>query len=83
MPSLARWCYVTVGNAANGALMIANAAEEQERKVAHATLVRLANSCERAAARGRSVTPMAADLDEEDYRTIADILRRMADMVER
>ena len=55
--------------------------DEQERKHAHATLVRLANSCERAAARGKTVTPIAADLNEEDYRAIADILRKMADTV--
>ena len=55
--------------------------DEQERKHAHATLVRLANSCERAAARGKSVTPIAADLNEEDYRAIADILRKMSDTV--
>ena len=63
--------------------MITSDTEEKERKHAHATLVRLANSCERAAARGKTVTPIAADLNEEDYRAIADILRKMADTVER
>ena len=58
--------------------MLTNDAEERERKHAHATLVRLANSCERAATRGKTVTPMAADLNEEDYSAIADILHKMA-----
>ena len=52
--------------------------ELEEGKVAYDTLVRLANSCERAAARGKVVTPIAPDLDEDDYRTIADVLRRLA-----
>ncbi len=54
------------------------AAEKQERKVAYATLIRLANSCERTAAQGGSATPNAGDLNDEDFLTIADILRKMA-----
>lgn len=60
---------------------MANDIDDHERKHAHATLVRLANSCERAAARGKTVTPIVVDLNEDDYRTIADILRKMANEV--
>lgn len=56
--------------------------DAQEREVALATLTRLANSCERAAARGKTVTPLAADLNDEDYAAIADILRKMAGTIE-
>ena len=55
--------------------------EEQERKRAHETLVRLASSCERAAAREKTVTPIAPDLNEEDYHTIAEILRDMGNTI--
>ena len=50
--------------------------------MAHKTLIRLANSCEREAARGKIVVPMASDLNEDDLRTIADILSRLAATVE-
>lgn len=49
-----------------------------EERHAKATVLRLANSCERAAARGDVVTPIAHDLNEDDYRTIAEILRGFA-----
>ena len=49
-----------------------------DRKRKHDTLVRLANSCERAAARGLTVVPMSADLNEEDYKIIAALLRGLA-----
>lgn len=54
------------------------AADDAEAKVALETLIRLANSCEREAARGRGVVPIAADLNADDYRDLADILRRLA-----
>lgn len=43
------------------------------------TLIRLANSCDRAAARTGAASASLSDLDEEDYRTIARILRTLAD----
>ena len=44
------------------------------------TLIRLANSCDRAAARtGGTASPGVSDLDEEDFRMIARILRSLAD----
>ena len=46
--------------------------------VAKATLLRLSKSCERIASRGASVTPIAHDLDKEDYRAIARILSDLA-----
>ena len=52
-------------------------AERDEAKLAHATLVRLANSCEREANRGKIKTT-GSDLNEDDLRTIADILRKFA-----
>ena len=52
--------------------------EAVEAKVAHKTLIRLANSCEREAARGKIVVRFGSDLNEEDLRAIADILRRLA-----
>lgn len=52
-------------------------AEQRETEVALETLIRLANSCDRAAARGQGVMQIAADLNAEDYRDIADILRRL------
>lgn len=52
--------------------------EREEARVAYDTLVRLANSCEREAARGRSPVPIPSDLNQEDLRTIADILRKFA-----
>lgn len=39
------------------------AADDAEAKVALETLIRLAISCERAAARGQGVVPIAADLN--------------------
>lgn len=57
-------------------------AEDAEQRTAHHVLVRLANSCERAAARGEKVLPMAADLNADDYREIADILRKLADTID-
>lgn len=45
----------------------------------HATLVRLANSYARVA----NADSRLRDLDEEDYRTIAAILRRLATAAER
>ena len=56
-------------------------AQEVERRVSYQTLVRLANSCDRAAARGKAVSPLAADLNEEDYKEIADILRKLAETI--
>ena len=53
-----------------------NAARE-EAKFAHATLIRLANSCEREANRGKVMTA-GSDLNEDDLRTIADIPRKFA-----
>jgi hypothetical protein len=47
-------------------------------KVAYETLIRLANSCEREAGRGKTVTAIGSDLNEDDLRDIADILRKMA-----
>ena len=52
--------------------------EREEARVAYDTLVRLANSCEREAARGRALVRIPSDLNEEDLRTIADILRKFA-----
>ncbi len=49
--------------------------DNAERKFAHDNLMRLANSCDRAAARGEAVTPIAHDLSEQDFRDIAEILR--------
>jgi hypothetical protein len=57
--------------------------EREETKVAYETLIRLANSCEREAGRGKAVTPIGADLNEDDLRDIADILRRFAAMIAR
>ena len=48
---------------------------DAERKFARDNLMRLANSCDRAAARGKTVTPIAHDLSEQDFRDIAGILR--------
>ena len=56
-------------------------AEEAERRASYLTLMRLANSCERAAARGKAVTPLAADLNQEDYKDIADVLRKLAETI--
>lgn len=52
--------------------------DDMEGRVAYETLARLANSCEREAARGKPVVPMASDLNAEDFRTMAAILRRLA-----
>lgn len=49
-----------------------------DEPVARDTLVRLANSCDRAAARVATSTSRASDLDEEDFRTIAMVLRQLA-----
>ena len=51
--------------------------------VAYETLIRLANSCEREAGRGQTVTAIGSDLNEDDLRTIADILRKFAATIER
>ena len=56
-------------------------AQEAERRASYQTLVRLANSCARAAARGEAVSPLAADLNQEDYNDIADILRKLAETI--
>ena len=48
---------------------------DAERKYARDNLMRLANSCDRAAAHGKKVTPIAQDLSEQDFRDIAEILR--------
>ena len=42
------------------------------------TLIRFANSCDRAAARATTMSASVSDLDEEDFRTIARILRKLA-----
>lgn len=42
------------------------------------TLVRLANSCERAAAGNAPVGTRMSDLDAEDFKTIARVLRALA-----
>lgn len=52
-------------------------AERDEAKFAHATLIRLANSCEREANRG-TIKTTGSDLNGEDLLTIADILRKFA-----
>ena len=57
--------------------------DSQETKVAYETLIRLANSCEREAGRGQTITQIGSDLNEEDLRTIADILRKSAATIER
>ena len=57
--------------------------EREETKIAYETLVRLANSCEREAGRGKTVTPIGSDLNEDDLRTIADILRKFATTIAR
>lgn len=71
---------VTAGSNDTGAVM---AGQDEETKVAYETLIRLANSCEREAGRGKAVTPIGADLNEDDLRTIADILRKFAATIER
>ena len=63
--------------------MDARDVEREETKFAHETLVRLANSCEREAGRGKTVTPIGSDLNEDDLRTIADILRKFAATIEK
>lgn len=45
---------------------------------ARETLVRLANSCERAAAGNVPVGTRMSDLNAEDFKTIAHALRRLA-----
>ncbi len=47
-------------------------------RVAYETLVHFADSCEREAGRGRTLVPIPSDLNDEDLRTIADILRKLA-----
>jgi hypothetical protein len=54
-------------------------AQVDEERFAKDTLIRLANSCERAAARGTAVVPLAHDLDTQDYATIAEVLHGLAD----
>ena len=56
--------------------------DSKETKVAYETLIRLANSCEREAGRGQTVTQIGSDLNEDDLRTIADILRKFAATIE-
>lgn len=56
--------------------------EHEESRFAYETLIRLANSCEREAGRGKTVTPIGSDLNEDDLRTIADILRKFAATIE-
>ena len=53
--------------------------DREEAKIAYATLIRLANSCEREAGRGKMVTAIGSDLNDDDLRTIADVLRKFAD----
>ena len=50
-------------------------ADERQSK---ATLIRLANSCARAATRGSEGTAVAHDLDAQDFKIIADILMGLA-----
>jgi hypothetical protein len=73
----------TVASADEGIAMADRDDDSEETKVAQETLIRLANSCEREAGRGKPVTPIGADLNEEDLRTIADILRKFAATIER
>lgn len=63
--------------------MDARNVEREETKFDHETLVRLANSCEREAGRGKTVTPIGSDLNADDLRTIADILRKFAATIEK
>lgn len=58
-----------------------SSAAEVEDVANKATLIRLANSCARLAARGNTVTPIAHELDAADYQTIAGVLRGMAAMI--
>lgn len=55
-------------------------AEREEAKFAHATLIRLANSCEREANRGK-IRTTGSDLNEDDLSTIADVLRKFAETI--
>ncbi len=48
---------------------------DADRKFARDHLTRLANSCDRAATRGKTLTTIAQDLSEQDFRDIAEILR--------
>ena len=57
--------------------------EQEESRFAYETLICLANSCEREAGRGKTVTPIGSDLNEDDLRTIADILRKFAATIAR
>ena len=57
--------------------------DDDETKLAYETLIRLANSCEREAGRGQTVTQIGSDLNEDDLRIIADILRKFAATIER
>jgi hypothetical protein len=50
-----------------------------DRLVDRDTLIRLANSCDRAAARTGAASASLSDMDEEDYRTIGRILRKLAE----
>jgi hypothetical protein len=61
-----------------GRMKMSTTVDEQHR--ARATLMRLSNSCLRAAARGKSVSPIAADLNADDYRKIARILSDLAEL---
>ena len=72
----ARRCHNGLGRG-----MIIQDDEREEGKVTYDTLVRLANSCEREAARGRALVPIPSDLNNEDLRTIADILRKLASTI--
>lgn len=44
----------------------------------HETLVRLANSCDRAASNNAALGTRMSDLDAEDFKTIARILRSLS-----
>lgn len=63
--------------------MVGRDDEREETKIAYETLIRLANSCEREAGRGKTVTAIGSDLNEDDLRTIADILRKFAATIAR
>lgn len=45
------------------------------------TLVRLANSCDRAASTNAAIGTRMSDLDAEDFKTIARILRSLAEQM--
>jgi hypothetical protein len=55
-----------------------NRTRDDDKPADRDTLIRLANSCDRAAARTGSASAGMSDLDEEDFRMIARILRSLA-----